>query len=411
MKKKFTLYLIIISTIVTALALPLIFLARDLPPTPPSVIASKKEEPFDFKKECKLLMKNKNFLRIVACMTLTFSSYVTFLTNMDLLFKPWGYTAKDISIFNVLLIVSGLLGSLLSAKFLDRDNPKYKLIFNALTILGACLMALFLVTVPMHKAAFGVNLFLYGFCMIPTFSIIFPYVAELTYPCHEAVSTALMLMSCRIFATSFGFLGTILAEQGFFECSSFIIAATLIGMIPGLFISEELRKVSMKQFYTFFNHRKQFRKQTSNPLGDDDFIVKRPSQLSFTHSNHRINIRVGQAGEIVIENHELGSLTFSSQSVSSSGGGHVTPLYPVKGKLVEIKHEDVESAAHQSNPMTSKLGISPAFFPNSEKHGSETSKKHKLSIFDSKLHKPKPNLSKFNKKGQSSKQVVQIAPE
>jgi MFS family permease len=233
--------------------LPLIFLAKDQPPSPPSVIASKKEEPFDFKKECKLLMKNKNFLRIVSCMTLTFSSYVTFLTNIDLVFKPWGYTAKDNSLFNVLLIVSGLLGSLVSAKFLDRDNPKYKLIFNSSTILGACLMALFLVTVPLHKAAFGFNLFLYGFFMIPTFSIIFPYVAELTYPCHEAVSTALMLLSCRIFATSFGLLGTILAEKGFFECSSFIIAATLIGMIPGLFISEELRKVSMKQFYTFFN--------------------------------------------------------------------------------------------------------------------------------------------------------------
>jgi len=149
-------------------------------------------------------------------MTLTFSAYVTFLTNMDLLFKPWGYTARDNSLFNVLLIVSGLIGSFLSAKMLDRENPKYKLIFNVLTVCGALLKALFLVTLPLHKAAFGVNLFLYGLFMIPTFSVIFPYVAELTYPCHEAVSTAMMLLSCRILATSFGFLGTVLAEQGFF---------------------------------------------------------------------------------------------------------------------------------------------------------------------------------------------------
>ena len=108
----------------------------------------------------------------------------------------------------------------------------------------------------------------------------------------------------------------------------------------------------------------------------------------------------------MIENHELGSLTFSSQSVSSCGGSQVTPLYPVKGKLVEINCEDVESAAHKSNPMSSKLGISPVSMLNSEKHGSEASKKHKLSLLGSKLHKPKPNLSKFNKKGQSSKHVV-----
>lgn len=189
-------------------------------------------------------------------MTLTFSSYVTFLTNIDLLLKPWGYASRDTSLYNVLLIVSGLLGSFISAKVLDRENPKYKLLFNILTVLGACLKALFLLTLPLQKVAFGFNLFMYGFFMIPTFSIIFPYIAELTYPSHEAVSTALMLLSCRIFATSFGFLGTILAEKGFFHCEIFISGATILGMIPCLFVTEELRKVSMKQFYTFFNQRR-----------------------------------------------------------------------------------------------------------------------------------------------------------
>ena len=39
--------------------------------------------------------------------------------------------------------------------------------------------------------------------MIPTFSIIFPYIVELTYPNNEAVSNGLMLFSCRICATTF----------------------------------------------------------------------------------------------------------------------------------------------------------------------------------------------------------------
>ena len=95
--------------------------------------------------------------------------------------------------------------------------------------------------------------------MIPTFSIIFPYVAELTYPSHEAVSTALMLFLCRLFATGFGIFGTLLAEtsdpkstEGFYKCMSFIALASLIGMLPALFVNEELRKVSMKNFYQFF---------------------------------------------------------------------------------------------------------------------------------------------------------------
>jgi len=81
--------------------------------------------------------------------------------------------------------------------------------------------------------------------MIPSFSIIFPYIVELTFPCNEAASNGFMLFSCRVFATTFGILGTILIEQGFYPCCGFIAVATLFGLIPSLFISEELRKVQM----------------------------------------------------------------------------------------------------------------------------------------------------------------------
>jgi hypothetical protein len=46
LRKRFTLYLIICSSIVSMLELPLFFVAKDAPPSPPSVIGSKKEKPF-----------------------------------------------------------------------------------------------------------------------------------------------------------------------------------------------------------------------------------------------------------------------------------------------------------------------------------------------------------------------------
>ena len=105
------------------LGLPLFFIAKDAPPSPPSVIASKKEKAFEFKKELNDLIKNKNFLLVVASMTLTFSAYISFITNQDLLFRPFGFTSRDNSIFNVILVLSGLAGSLISAKILDGGNP------------------------------------------------------------------------------------------------------------------------------------------------------------------------------------------------------------------------------------------------------------------------------------------------
>lgn len=94
---------------------------------------------------------------------------------------------------------------MICARLLDTEKPRYKLLYNICSIAGLIFISLFLVTLPsgLSKVLFGVNVFLYGLFMIPTFSIIFPYVVELTYPSNEAVSNGLMLFSCRIFATTF----------------------------------------------------------------------------------------------------------------------------------------------------------------------------------------------------------------
>lgn len=107
--------------------------------------------------------------------------------------------------FNIILVISGLVGSIVCARFLDGENPKYKKMYNICQAIGLVFNGLFIITLPsgIHKALFGANLFLYGLFMIPTFSIIFPYVVELTYPSNEAVSNGFMLFSCRVAATTF----------------------------------------------------------------------------------------------------------------------------------------------------------------------------------------------------------------
>ena len=217
--------------------------------------AIKKEEKISFFRDIKILIVNKNYLKVVLSMTLSFAAYIAFLTNQDLLYKPYGYNSQDVSILNIVLVISGLLGSMICARYLDGERPKYKLLFNVCSVIGLVFNALFLVTIPLGlpKYVFGINLFLYGLFIIPTFSVIFPSVVELTYPCNEAVSIGLMLLCCRIGATLFGVLGTIIAEVGFFYCASFITFVTFLGVLPAFFIVEELRKINMTSFYHFFN--------------------------------------------------------------------------------------------------------------------------------------------------------------
>ena len=210
------------------------------------------------------------------------------------------------------MVLSGLSGSVISAKILDRGNPQYKNLFNLLNMLGAILIALFLLSLPsgLHKALFGTNLFLYGLFMIPTFSIIFPYVAELTYPSHEAVSTALMLFMCRLFATCFGIFGTLLAEtddpkstQGFYKCMSFIACASLLGMLPAFFVNEELRKVSMKNFYQFFATTQRHRAiKINHEVEDESEELPSPSESAGVRSSSKVvekSLKVQSSGNAV----------------------------------------------------------------------------------------------------------------
>ena len=79
---------------------------------------------------------------------MSFAAYVAFITNFDLLFKPFGYQPRDNSILNIVLVLSGIFGSMICARYLDRDQPRYKFLYNICTGLGLLFMALFLVTLP-----------------------------------------------------------------------------------------------------------------------------------------------------------------------------------------------------------------------------------------------------------------------
>jgi len=59
-------------------------------------------------------------------MTMSFAAYIALITNQDLLYSPFGYTAKETSILNIVLVMSGIIGSMFCARYLDTDTPKYK---------------------------------------------------------------------------------------------------------------------------------------------------------------------------------------------------------------------------------------------------------------------------------------------
>lgn len=61
---------------------------------------------------------------------------------------------------------------------------------------------------------------------------------------------------------------------------SFIALASLIGMLPALFVNEELRKVSMKNFYQYFANAQKSRaiKMHNEEEGEFEEELQLPSE-------------------------------------------------------------------------------------------------------------------------------------
>ncbi|TNV82999.1 hypothetical protein FGO68_gene1496 [Halteria grandinella] len=338
-KQSFMTYLIVCNLIVTGLAFPLLIFARSSPPTPPSLSASMKERTMNFKEELKALFLTRNFNLVNISISLSFAAYVSFLTVQDLLYQPFGFK------------ISGLVGSMICARMLDGERPKYKKLYNMCSVSGLVMNGVFIVTLPsgMHKALFGVNLFLYGFFMIPTFSIIFPYVVELTYPSNESVSNGVMLFCCRLFATAFGVIATLLAEQGFYQCAVFITGVTLCGVIPAFFIDEELRKQQMTMFYKFFKKIETLKKRSRS--------MSNASPGGFNQSPggggrtsmviRKFEIEQQQPGEfqLQIRRFEQGSEIIEEESEQSDGQSEQSEQ---QRKRKMLNPEEIEQSARKS---------------------------------------------------------------
>ena len=88
----------------------------DKPPTPPSYTASVQKE--NFTTSLKMLIKSKEYIYLVATFTLYYGGLNILAVIVSFLIKPFGYNdSVYASIISSSIIVSGLIGSLISGKF------------------------------------------------------------------------------------------------------------------------------------------------------------------------------------------------------------------------------------------------------------------------------------------------------
>lgn len=211
-RNKFGFFLLIQNALATLGTVPLILFARNKPPTPPSKAASRQEQPLDFKKEIRDLIKNKSYLLL----SVSFLSLDSICTAMSAivasLTKPYNYSTFANAAFGGIFIIFGVIGSFILSIYLDK-NPRYKLMMISIALLAILSTALSIFSLPTGNAGlFGANVAVMGFATIPMTPIAFAFAVELTYPTPEAMSNGMMILPNKLYGALMGILSSFLCN-------------------------------------------------------------------------------------------------------------------------------------------------------------------------------------------------------
>jgi sugar phosphate permease len=183
-------------------AVPFLLVVKEKPPTPPSASASRKEEPLNFNRELKNLLKNKSYLLMCVSFTSLYGVYTSLGAVVAAVTSPYGYSGTANAIFGGTFIFFGVVGSFVLGVALDKTQ-KYKLMINATSLCAVFFIGVSFYTLPTGNVAlFAANLAFIGFCVIPIIPISYGFAVELTFPIPEAMSNGMMILPSQIYGAA-----------------------------------------------------------------------------------------------------------------------------------------------------------------------------------------------------------------
>lgn len=225
----------------------LIILAREKPPTPPSLSANRVVPPLQFNNEMISLFKNRNYMLLTLNACCLYANTSTLSAIVSALTKPYGFKGTDNALFAVVFIVTGLVGTVFAGIMLDKYR-KYKISIILIAIVAMIAYGLTYLTLPTGVAGyFAANLGLVGFGTLPVIPVCFAFAVELTYPIQEAMSNGMMVLPSKIYASLMGIAGGKLCEYSPKYALILFAANAVISFVASLFVKEDLRRLSLKR--------------------------------------------------------------------------------------------------------------------------------------------------------------------
>ncbi|KAG2379006.1 hypothetical protein C9374_007644 [Naegleria lovaniensis] len=190
---------------------------QDKPPSPPYMVNEESpEEELSFLHEVKKMFTNIPFIFIWLAFGFGVGSVNCFLTELNSIATPQGYSVNEVAFMGISFVATGLLGAALFGVAAD-ITKRYKLILLIAGIPAAGCYVWFSVNnlairTDTHFILAMVSICLIGFFGIPLVPIMLEMACELTYPVPESFSASLMFGIGNLMSVIFIFISEALKQ-------------------------------------------------------------------------------------------------------------------------------------------------------------------------------------------------------
>lgn len=251
-KQHFTSFITVNCILSFALVLPALFLIREKPPSPPSMVATKPRPVQTFREAFGGLVSNVNYIFVFMYFNCV-NSVSIYNAEIEPFTNQYVFTLSEQTWASMLNCVTGIAGSIIIGKYLD----KYKC-FKKFQIMLAIVIpiTIFITFLLLHFNA--PNLVVVGVAIIAgaplsSVSVIsYQFAAEVIYPVSEVQGVSMMNVVNKLVTLGVVKLTTALVSdtpEHINYMYGFILWITLplIGLIPAFLVEEDLRRLNMKE--------------------------------------------------------------------------------------------------------------------------------------------------------------------
>ena len=248
-KNKLWKYTLVQSILLSALTLPIFFLVRNQPKTPPSRSARKalKQNQGKVIESLKKLFKTFNYWMIVIPYALIFSMHTVLGASVGAISDSFGYNTKGNSAFGGVFVIVGFWGSIVNAIFLDKFR-KYKVQLVLITIIGMLSIGFIAAVINLgHVGLTWIGLAIMGIAVISMLGHAYSFCAEITFPIGESISCGFMQAISSIYGSIITVVVNVwISKFGGYSVFVVLGANTFVGFLFTLFVKEELKKLGQQ---------------------------------------------------------------------------------------------------------------------------------------------------------------------